>query len=411
MSTPGDASRTGLRAAVVAATVVAALGITPLVVGQSPAGCRTNNWDMALTAAQRVAVDGTPLDYTITVSNAGAGACDVTGADVELTLPDGSTLTLATGTDFPAGGTPVMYRARYAADEAEDAVAGLAATEVTAAGRLETEEPRDVTITERLEIRFAHPEIAVDAGPDRAVAADATARLEATIRNTGDVDLERVVIDDAAYDECDSMLETLAAGEEVVVDCTVAQVTESATRGVTVRAAAAGNVAAVVEAVDEAAVTLLASGVGRIGDLAWFDGDGDGRQDLGERGAAGVEVILFTASGEEVARTVTTDAGLYLFREVPAGDYLLEFTLTGDLAPVPAGRGDAEVDSDIGPDGRTQVFTLGPGADDRSRDAGFLAPDVEILPETGLGTGPAAAAGVLSLLTGAGLLAVSRRRR
>ncbi|MEM9496133.1 MAG: SdrD B-like domain-containing protein [Pseudomonadota bacterium] len=60
---------------------------------------------------------------------------------------------------------------------------------------------------------------------------------------------------------------------------------------------------------------------GSIGDRVWIDTDGDGIQDPGEAGAAGVTVQLKDAAGN-VLRTTTTDAnGNYLFDDVPAGNY------------------------------------------------------------------------------------------
>lgn len=404
-----------LRTAVVVAGVVATFALTPLVGSQSPDACTSVNWDLALTAEQRVAVDGLPVDYAVSVGNSGVGACDVTDARVDLALPDGSTLTLADDADFAAGGEVVTYMARYLADEEAHAVGGAIPAGVTATGTVQTATPEPVTVDAALELPFAHPAVEIDAGADRAVAAGSDAQLEVTVRNTGDVDLEEVVVDDGTFDQCDVAIGDLVVGEAQTVSCTVAGVEADATRAVTVRASAVGNLAAVVTATDEAALTVLAaggSGSGAVGDRAWFDIDGDGVQDLGEPGAPGVEVVLLTAAGEEVARTTTGNGGLYLFKDVAPGDYLLAFTLTDELVPVTPGQGGPEIDSDLGPDGRTGVFTVVAGADDRSHDAGFVASAVEILPATGLDAGVLAVAALLLMLAGAGtVLLVPGRRR
>lgn len=74
---------------------------------------------------------------------------------------------------------------------------------------------------------------------------------------------------------------------------------------------------------------------GCIGDRAWRDADGNGIQDGGEVGVAGVTFLLrLTATGALVAVAVSDAAGTYYFSNVPAGGYYIEvvppvgFTLT-----------------------------------------------------------------------------------
>jgi len=65
--------------------------------------------------------------------------------------------------------------------------------------------------------------------------------------------------------------------------------------------------------------------LGAIGDRVWADANGDGIQDPGEGGIAGVELELRDADGNLVGGTVTTNAnGDYLFTNVPLGsDYIV----------------------------------------------------------------------------------------
>ena len=65
-----------------------------------------------------------------------------------------------------------------------------------------------------------------------------------------------------------------------------------------------------------------------IGDQVWNDTDGDGIQDAGEPGIAGVTVNLRNSSTNALAQTTTTSAaGVYGFSGVPTGNYYVEFIL------------------------------------------------------------------------------------
>ncbi|MEI2420072.1 SdrD B-like domain-containing protein, partial [Arthrospira platensis SPKY2] len=79
---------------------------------------------------------------------------------------------------------------------------------------------------------------------------------------------------------------------------------------------------------------------GKIGDTIWRDWNGDGVQDPGEEGIAGVTVRLFAADGVTELASTTTDAnGNYFFPGLEAATYVVEVnggaaptntTLTGD---------------------------------------------------------------------------------
>ena len=61
-----------------------------------------------------------------------------------------------------------------------------------------------------------------------------------------------------------------------------------------------------------------------IGDYVWSDGDGDGSQDAGEPGIAGVVVNLVNESGTTVDQATTAADGSYLFVGVVPGNYTVE---------------------------------------------------------------------------------------
>gem|GEM_PF-876961 len=77
-----------------------------------------------------------------------------------------------------------------------------------------------------------------------------------------------------------------------------------------------------------------------IGDTIWFDLDGDGVQDVGEDGIAGVTVILTLPNGDVIS-TVTDANGNYLFGNLPPGDYVVTVDKT-TLPPALTQTGDAD---------------------------------------------------------------------
>jgi hypothetical protein len=86
----------------------------------------------------------------------------------------------------------------------------------------------------------------------------------------------------------------------------------------------------------------IAGTTGAIGDRIWIDANGDGVQDAGEVGIAGVTVTLYyDADGDGVAdevygATTTDEHGSYIFDDLPPGIYNVEvtppsgYTQTGD---------------------------------------------------------------------------------
>jgi hypothetical protein len=76
----------------------------------SPAGCSANNLSVNFSKDQTQIVSGNTVHYTVTISNGGAGGCDVTDTDVVFHCPaaDGtptaSNTTLTSTGDFPVSG-------------------------------------------------------------------------------------------------------------------------------------------------------------------------------------------------------------------------------------------------------------------------------------------------------------------
>ncbi|HET6575913.1 MAG TPA: SdrD B-like domain-containing protein, partial [Fimbriiglobus sp.] len=112
-----------------------------------------------------------------------------------------------------------------------------------------------------------------------------------------------------------------------------------------------------------------------IGDFVWVDADGDGVQDAGEAGVAGVVVSLTgtTGAGAKVSQSMTTDTnGSYLFGDLAPGSYAVSFTApTGYGFTVQDQGSDDAADSDADAVGATEAVVLGSGGSDRTRDAGL----------------------------------------
>ncbi|TPW11010.1 MAG: hypothetical protein FD127_3459, partial [Acidimicrobiaceae bacterium] len=113
-----------------------------------------------------------------------------------------------------------------------------------------------------------------------------------------------------------------------------------------------------------------------ISDYVWQDLNGNGIQELGEPGLAGVSVTLLDATGAVVGvPTATNPTGHYLFTGLAPGSYQVRFVAPGWGFTLKDAGAD-NVDSDADPStGVTDLFALAPGATDTSRDAGLVQAD------------------------------------
>ena len=124
------------------------------------------------------------------------------------------------------------------------------------------------------------------------------------------------------------------------------------------------------------AVTL-----GSIGDLVWFDTDGDGIKDASENGLAGATVTLDPGTPGNTADdvTITTDAnGNYLFTNLPAGNYTVNVDVSTVTSGLPNGTTVAELIQIFDADGvgtsNTSTITLASGENNLEQDFGYVIP-------------------------------------
>lgn len=88
--------------------------------------------------------------------------------------------------------------------------------------------------------------------------------------------------------------------------------------------------------------------LGKIGNFVWFECDGNGVQDPGEDGVEGIVVNLYGASGDFVFTTTTDANGEYEIDNILAGNYYVEFVISGANIFIQAMQGpDATLDSDV----------------------------------------------------------------
>ncbi|MBL0389084.1 DUF11 domain-containing protein [Tumebacillus sp. ITR2] len=126
----------------------------------------------------------------------------------------------------------------------------------------------------------------------------------------------------------------------------------------------------------DAGIVLLP--VGSVGDFVWVDANRNGIQDLTETGLNQVKVQLYNDQNVLLAQTVTADhagkPGYYAFDNLTTGNYYVKFVVPYAITTKHAGIL-TDKDSDANAQGQTDVFTLLPGQNLDTIDAGVVIPD------------------------------------
>ncbi len=140
-----------------------------------------------------------------------------------------------------------------------------------------------------------------------------------------------------------------------------------------------------------------------VSDFVWLDTNFDGLQNATEQGLNGVTVNLLDGNGNPSGQSrvtaknpVTNKDGWYEFANLLPGNYQIEFINPDGFKYIftkrdqgTGGTADAQ-DSDVNSaTGRTVAFTLAPGQNDLTRDAGLVVPtasdetDEPVAPQVG----------------------------
>ena len=130
--------------------------------------------------------------------------------------------------------------------------------------------------------------------------------------------------------------------------------------------------------------TPVAGGTAIIGDRVWNDVNGNGVQDIGERGVSGVTVqVLAGCTGTtDVVTKLTNNSGDYIIGSLPAGQYRIKVTLPAGFTSFSPKDIilDDDYDSDVNPDGISDCFTLTNGQEKYTLDAGLVSGGVPPTP-------------------------------
>jgi len=123
---------------------------------------------------------------------------------------------------------------------------------------------------------------------------------------------------------------------------------------------------------DPTPATIPTPGVATIGDIVFEDLNGDGIQDIGEPGVAGVTVQVLDGAGNTVD-TLVTDANGNWSLDVLPGEYIVVVVEpAGFDFTTPTQGADPAIDSNVNAAGETAPFTVADGDSNLTIDAGLV---------------------------------------
>ena len=115
--------------------------------------------------------------------------------------------------------------------------------------------------------------------------------------------------------------------------------------------------------------------VGSIGDYVWLDANGNGIQDVGEVGMAGVTLNLYagsTCTGTPIGTQLSDPSGngFYLFAPLAAGTYSVQVVTPSGFAPTTVNAAGSTSENDSNP--ACSTVTIADGEFNGSLDFGFV---------------------------------------
>ncbi|MCP4304893.1 MAG: DUF11 domain-containing protein, partial [bacterium] len=202
--------------------------------------------DIQKTPDLQQARAGDTVDFTVTVSNAGATPLtNVTVTDVIAPACDTVVGDLAVGESTTVNCSMIAGAAGFTntADVTGDDPIG-----------------NPVTDSDTADVDIIGPSISIEKSPDgQTVVTGGAAAFTIEVANTGDVDLTDVTVSDAAVPACDATVGDLAVGESTSYTCSVSDVTADFTN--TAIAAGTDPIGEAVTDSDTADVTVLVPGI------------------------------------------------------------------------------------------------------------------------------------------------------
>jgi len=112
---------------------------------------------------------------------------------------------------------------------------------------------------------------------------------------------------------------------------------------------------------------------GSIGNYVWLDSNKNGIQESSELPLSNIVVKLFDSANQEIDSTTTDSLGKYLFSDVVAGSYYVQFSLPSGYTVT-----DKSNDSRVDKSGKTEIFTLTKGEVVETMDMGLYPSPVAI---------------------------------
>jgi hypothetical protein len=116
------------------------------------------------------------------------------------------------------------------------------------------------------------------------------------------------------------------AGQSFVTPLTGGDTATDSDAGVAGKSAPVTLTAAIPDVMTvDAGIKPAPAPLGSIGNFVWVDTNKDGKQDATEAGVNDVKVYLLNAAGAKIDSTITASGGKYLFSNLPAGTYSVQF--------------------------------------------------------------------------------------